>query len=183
MSKPIGFWLMNATAAVKLMRGKSLSTKFKWLKTASEDPLTEVHLLFYTACLPLFANYNLFLQRGDSPKVYLMTKELIRKIASLFLKTSFYHGEDIIDENIMDDADNFHWMKFSLAFHWLIRHSIILYLKLQVHSIGKVWDMFWIKWTYPVLFGNKQSGLAFSIKAVPSGHMLSISSIHSVMFY
>ena len=31
-------------------REKSLSTKFKRLKNAYEDPLTEVHLLFYTAC-------------------------------------------------------------------------------------------------------------------------------------
>ena len=36
-----------------------------------------------------------------------MTKELIRKIASRFLKTSCYHGEDIIDEGIIDDADNY----------------------------------------------------------------------------
>ena len=49
---------------------------------------------------------------------------------------------------------------------------MILNLKLQSHSIGKS-EM---RWTCPVLFGNKQSGLTFSIKAVPSGHMLSISS-------
>ena len=48
---------------------------------------------------------------------------------------------------------------------------MILYLQLQSHSIGKS-EM---KWTCPVLSGNKQSGLIFSIKAVPSGHMLSIS--------
>ena len=36
--------------------------------------------------------------------------------------------------------------------------------------------MFWIEWTCPVLFGDKQSRLTFSIKTVPSGHMLSISS-------
>ena len=91
------------------MGEKSLSAKFKRLKTAYEDLLTEVHLLFYTACLPLFTNYNLFLQRGDplAHKVYPMTKELIRKIASCFLKTSCYHGEDIIDEDIIDDADNY----------------------------------------------------------------------------
>ena len=45
--------------------GKSLETKFKRLKKAYEDPLTEVHLAFYTAALPLFTSYNLFLQRGD----------------------------------------------------------------------------------------------------------------------
>ena len=36
-----------------------------------------------------------------------MTKELIRKIASRFLKTSCYHGEDITDGDIIDNADNY----------------------------------------------------------------------------
>ena len=36
-----------------------------------------------------------------------MTKELIRKIASRFLETSCYHGEDIIDEDIIADVDNY----------------------------------------------------------------------------
>ena len=39
-------------------------------------------------------------------RVYPKTKELIRIIASRFFKTS-YHGEDIIDEDITDDADNY----------------------------------------------------------------------------
>ena len=39
-------------------------------------------------------------------RVYPKTKELIRIIVSRFFKTS-YHGEDIIDEDITDDADNY----------------------------------------------------------------------------
>ena len=39
---------------------KRLSIKFKRLKTAYEDHLTEVQLLFYTACLLLFTSYNFF---------------------------------------------------------------------------------------------------------------------------
>ena len=35
-----------------------------------------------------------------------MTKEIIRKIASRFLKISCYHGEGIIDEDIIGDAAN-----------------------------------------------------------------------------
>ena len=64
--------------------------------------MIEAHLLFCTACLCLFTNYNLFLQRGDplAHKVFSMTKELIRKIAPRFLQTSCYHGEDITDEDI-----------------------------------------------------------------------------------
>ena len=64
----------------------------------------------------------------------------------------------------------FHWMKFSFAFQQgknseiLMRNIIILYLNLQSHSIGKVWDMFWIEWICPVRFGDKQSWLTFSNK-------------------
>ena len=36
-----------------------------------------------------------------------MTKELIRKIASRFLKTNCDHEEDIVDEDIIDDTDNY----------------------------------------------------------------------------
>ena len=55
---------------------KKLTIKFKRLRNAYEDPLTEVHLYFYTSALPLFTNYNLFLQNGDplAHKVYPMTK-------------------------------------------------------------------------------------------------------------
>ena len=55
---------------------KKLTIKFKRLRNAYEDPLTEVHLYFHTSALPLFTNYNLFLQNGDplAHKVYPMTK-------------------------------------------------------------------------------------------------------------
>ena len=67
---------------------KKLTTKFKCLQNAYGDPPTEVHLYFYTSALPLFTNYNLFLQRGDplAHKVYPMTKELHKKIAIRFMK-------------------------------------------------------------------------------------------------
>ena len=42
---------------------KSISCKFSRLKKAFNDPLTEVHIAFYTSVLPLFTHYNLFLQR------------------------------------------------------------------------------------------------------------------------
>ena len=61
---------------------KKLATNFKRLQNAYENPLTKVHLYFYTSALPSFTNYNLFLQRDDPlvHKVYPMTKELHRKI-------------------------------------------------------------------------------------------------------
>ena len=42
---------------------KTILCKFSKLKKAFNDPLTEVHIAFYTSVLPLFTHYNLFLQR------------------------------------------------------------------------------------------------------------------------
>lgn len=89
--------------------GKSLSTKFKRLKSSYESPLIEAHLLFYTSALPLFTHYNLFLQRGDplAHKVFPVTKALIRKIASRFLASECYEGDNIVSEETIDDANNY----------------------------------------------------------------------------
>ena len=86
---------------------KKLTIKFKRLRNAYEDPLTEVHLYFYTSALPLFTNYNLFLQRGDflANKVYPMTKELHRKIAIRFMKPDAFQVNDITAD-LIDDREN-----------------------------------------------------------------------------
>ena len=38
---------------------------FKRLSNDFSDPLTEVHVAFFTAALPFFTNYNKLLQRND----------------------------------------------------------------------------------------------------------------------
>jgi hypothetical protein len=50
---------------------------------AYEDPLTEVHISFFTTALPLFTMFNLFLQRSDplAHKIYPVIHELEKKIA------------------------------------------------------------------------------------------------------
>ena len=65
-------------------------SRFRRLKSAFQNPLTEVHVAFYTAALPLFTHYNLFLQRSDpfADKVHPMTLELSRKIGMRFLQPS-----------------------------------------------------------------------------------------------
>ena len=43
--------------------GRKHSTKFKRLKDAYEEALTEVRLSFYASTLSILTNYNLFLQK------------------------------------------------------------------------------------------------------------------------
>ena len=87
---------------------KKLTTKFKRLQNAYKDLLTQVHLYFYTSVLPLFTNYNLFLQRGDpfAHKVYPMTKELHRKIAIKFMKPDAFQVNDITFD-LIDVSKNY----------------------------------------------------------------------------
>ena len=75
--------------------GKKHSTKFKRLKDAYEDPLTEVRLSFYASDLLMFTNYNLFLQRDDplAHKVYPVSNELTRKLTMRFMLPECYQGQ------------------------------------------------------------------------------------------
>ena len=107
-----------------------------------------------------------------------MTKELIRKTASRFLKTNCYHGEDIIDEDIVDDADNYLPLD-EVFIGFSTRQKLNKVFKegdidqTQYNTVPEAAiafyreSLFWIKWTCPVLFGEKQFGLTFSIKVVP----------------
>ena len=42
--------------------GKTVGSRCKRLRKAFDDPMLELHLSFYTATLPIFTHYNLFLQ-------------------------------------------------------------------------------------------------------------------------
>ena len=87
---------------------KKLTTKLNCLQNPHEDLLTEVNLYFCTSALPLFSNYNLFLQRGDplAHKVYPITKGLDRKIAMRFMKADAFQVNDIT-VNLIDDPENY----------------------------------------------------------------------------
>ena len=82
--------------------GRKHSTKFNWLKDAYEDPLTEVHLYFYPSVLLVFANYNLFLQRGDplAHKVNPVINELTRKLTMRFMLPKCYQGQRLVKIDI-----------------------------------------------------------------------------------
>ena len=67
---------------------KNSKNRFSRLQKAFRDPLTEIHLLFFSSSLQLFTSYNKFLQRSDplAHNVYPMTQELIKKIAMRIMK-------------------------------------------------------------------------------------------------
>jgi hypothetical protein len=73
---------------------------------AYEDPLMEVHISFFTAALPLFTMFNLFLQRSDplAHKIYPVIHELEKKIAQRILKTDTLNN---LNEETLDDESNY----------------------------------------------------------------------------
>ena len=88
--------------------GKKLASRYNRLKNACADPLTEVHLNFFSSALPLFTQFNLFLQRGDplAHKVDLMTKSLLQKLCMRFINPGVLEGNEI-DATMIDNEDNY----------------------------------------------------------------------------
>ena len=86
---------------------KSHKGRFSRLKKFFKDPLTEMHLSFYSSCLHLFTTYNKFLQRLDplAHKVYPITQDLIKRISMRFLTPeSIRQGVTL---EILDDNENY----------------------------------------------------------------------------
>ena len=84
------------------------STKcFKRLSNDFADPLTEMHVSFFTAALPIFMNYNRFFQRNDPlpHKVLPMTNSLACKIAGRFILHDKLHSD--IRINLIENEDNY----------------------------------------------------------------------------
>ena len=61
-----------------------------------------MHLYFYASVLLVFANYNLFLQRGDplAHKVNPATNELTRKLTMRFMLPKCYQGQRLVKIDI-----------------------------------------------------------------------------------
>ena len=62
--------------------------RFRQLKSAYEDPMTEVYLLFFQALLPCFTNFNKLLQQ-EEPLIYQLhdaQQRFLHKLASKFVK-------------------------------------------------------------------------------------------------
>ena len=129
-----------------------LKSTLKHLQSAYEDPKTEVQLYFCTSVLPLFTNYNLFLQRRDplTHKVYPMTKELDQKIATEFMKPDAFQVNDIT-VNLIDDPENYlpleeflsvlqqrTYTKIYSMMMRLISYNTIMFWRQHIHFTKKV---------------------------------------------
>ena len=62
---------------------KDAKSRCSRLKKTFKDPLTPIHLSFFSSALNIFTTYNKFLQRSDPLlyKVYPTTKDLVRRLA------------------------------------------------------------------------------------------------------
>ena len=87
---------------------KDSTKRFKRLSNDFADPLTEVHVAFFTAALPIFTNYNKFLQRNDPlpHKILPMTKSLALKIAGRFILRDKFQSDITI--NLIENAIEFY---------------------------------------------------------------------------
>ena len=63
-------------------------SRFRRLKSAFQIPLTEVHVAFYTAALPLFTNFNLFFQSASND-IRTCEKNRLEIFATISFKESF----------------------------------------------------------------------------------------------
>ena len=86
---------------------KDNTKRFKRLSNDFADRLTEVHVAFFTETLPIFMNYNKFLQRNDPlpRKVLPMTKSLACKKAWRFILYDKLQSDITI--NLIENEDNF----------------------------------------------------------------------------
>ncbi|KAJ4918118.1 hypothetical protein JOQ06_000114, partial [Pogonophryne albipinna] len=77
------------------------------LRALFEDPLTEVHLLFYQALLPTFCQFNLLFQR-QHPCIYLLhgqVRAFIRKLMSKFLKPAAFRTTSLESVDLQDQEN------------------------------------------------------------------------------
>ncbi|CAM4273024.1 unnamed protein product [Leuciscus chuanchicus] len=71
------------------------------LRVLFDDPMTEIHLLFYQSTLIIFTNFNLLFQRQD-PSVYLLHDQ---KLMSKFLKPGAFRTVDVVSVDIMNEEN------------------------------------------------------------------------------
>ena len=68
---------------------------FKRLSNDFSDPLTEVHVAFFTAALPFFTNYNKLLQRNDPlPQKVLAKRFILRDKLQSDITINLIENED-----------------------------------------------------------------------------------------
>ena len=85
--------------------------RFKRLKKAFSDPITEVYLLFYQSALQIFMNVNQFLQRQDPliGSVSLSLKRFLRLLTCKFISNQSVKAastfEELLDVQVHKEGD------------------------------------------------------------------------------
>ncbi|KAI4818765.1 hypothetical protein KUCAC02_004065 [Chaenocephalus aceratus] len=118
LKSKISAWLSLDLAVNRILRVyKALTSYFRStdekqarclrLRALFEDPLTEVHLLFYQALLPTFCQCNLLFQR-QHPCIYLLhgqVRAFIRKLMSKFLKPAAFRTTSLESVDLQDQEN------------------------------------------------------------------------------
>ncbi|XP_060769617.1 uncharacterized protein LOC132878008 [Neoarius graeffei] len=92
--------------------------RFRRLRAAFSDPMTEVYLLFLQACLPTFTTFNLLLQR-EQPSIHLLHDEMqkfIRKLCSKFMvPTALQDCEQALEISFKEKATHLPGRKLNIG--------------------------------------------------------------------
>lgn len=92
---------------VSMFKSESENTpRFLRLQKAFSDPMTEIHLLFYSSAFPSFTTFNKFLQREDPcvQWVYGYITDLLKVVMGKFLKPTVIRSSTQLQAiDVMDD--------------------------------------------------------------------------------
>ena len=115
--------------------------RFLRLQASYQDPLTEVHLSFYTSSLTIFTRYNKFLQRSYplTHKVYLATRSLAHKIASRLIKPDVLQQTNVSLVHLLEDKANY--LPFSGTFIGIVTKSLLNRLLNQGDISQTQWNL------------------------------------------
>ncbi|XP_058881945.1 uncharacterized protein LOC117403636 [Acipenser ruthenus] len=137
-------WLSLETAVVRILQlyralvsyfksNIEKQARFKRLRKHFEDPMTEVHLLFYQATLPVFTEFNLLFQRQE-PSVYLLHGQMrsyVKKLMSKFVTTTAIKNADVCEVEYKDKQNQVADHKLNVG--WTTRTTLN-----RLHEAGEI---------------------------------------------
>ncbi|MGH0136406.1 UNVERIFIED_CONTAM: hypothetical protein FKN15_061053 [Acipenser sinensis] len=137
-------WLSLETAVIHILRlyralvsyfksNIEKQARFKRLRKHFEDPMTEVHLLFYQATLPVFTEFNLLFQRQE-PSVYLLHGQMrsyVKKLMSKFVTTTAIKNADVCEVEYKDKQNQVADHKLNVG--WTTRTTLN-----RLHEAGEI---------------------------------------------
>ncbi|KAK6490362.1 hypothetical protein HHUSO_G4876 [Huso huso] len=129
----IGYWFKASTKR-KCRLDVEKQANFKRLRKHFEDPMTEVHLLFYQATLPVIT-FNLLFQCKE-PSVYLLHGQMrsyVKKLMSKFVTTTAIKNADVCEVEFKDKQNQVADHKLNIG--WTTRTTSTLNC---LHEVGEI---------------------------------------------